>query len=181
MCGRLYRVIEVELGFLFDLFYARYPSPDQSLTPDTVLLAAVLATSLSTLFSPTLLDYRAPRANTTMFDIWLTRMIIILFVILESFQYVRLVFSDWHKVKMLCRYVRDDSWQKHRIFEMLLKFMCNVRLTRYWSNSVGQYWLLHACFQSENSFFLRMLSPLPEWMWGFLARSRSAGRRVAGT
>ncbi|KAL6905506.1 hypothetical protein ACP4OV_003107 [Aristida adscensionis] len=174
---RMYRVVEVELGFLFDFFYARYPSPDTSLVPDTLVFAALVATSLSTLCLPALVDYRAGAASrgdantaSTGFDIWLTRLVIILFIILESFQYLTLLFSDWNKVKMLCRYVGDERWQKRPLLERLLRFMCHVRLTRYWNNSVGQYCLLRACFQSERSYILRM--PLPGCISGFLTWRR---------
>lgn len=81
--GRAFRVIEAELGFLFDFFYARYPSIKDTLAPDLAVYIVILATSLFTLFSPDLLRY----------------------------QFLAFIFSDWHKVKMLCRYVRNESWQ----------------------------------------------------------------------
>nr|TKW07189.1 hypothetical protein SEVIR_7G291200v2 [Setaria viridis] len=138
---RMHRIVEVELGFLFDFFYAR----DMSI-------------------------------STTGFDIWLTRMVIILFVLLELFQYSMLVFSDWHKVTMLCRYVQDKLWQKHPILEMLLGPMCRVALKRqYWSNSVGQYSLLHTCIRSENELMFRL--PLPSLIRRFLVRNRMMTRR----
>jgi hypothetical protein len=173
---RMYRVIEAELGFLFDFYYARYRSPKETLIPDTVLFTAVVATSLCTLFSPAVLSHRAPAtAVSTGFDIWLTRAVIALFVVLESFQYLTLVFSDWHKVKMLCRYVRDASWQNHAGLERMLKLMCGVRLIRYWNNSVGQYSLLLACLPHRCS---RILSPLlPQRIMAFLIRSRMTSHR----
>lgn len=170
----MYRVIEVELGFLFDFYYARYRSPKETLIPDTVVYAAVVATSLCTLFSPVMLSYhRASAAVSTSFDIWLTRMVIVLFMALESFQYLALVFSDWHKVKMLCRYVRNAPWHSHSGWEQMLKFMCRVRLIRYWKNSVGQYSLLLACLPSQRIWRL----PLPQWITGFLIRSRMTSHR----
>ncbi|EAZ10500.1 hypothetical protein OsJ_00333 [Oryza sativa Japonica Group] len=56
--GRAFRVIEAELGFLFDFFYARYPSIKDTLAPDLAVYIVILATSLFTLFSPDLLRYR---------------------------------------------------------------------------------------------------------------------------
>ncbi|KQJ91960.1 uncharacterized protein LOC104585165 [Brachypodium distachyon] len=152
---RMYRVVEVELGFLFDFYYARYRSPKETLMPDTALFAAVVATSLCTLFA-TAPDYyrRSPAPPqgypnniivTTMFDIWLTRVIILLFLVLESFQYLALVFSDWHKVKTLCRYVLNEAWHNSPLLERTLRLICRVKLTRYWNGSLGQHSLLHAC------------------------------------
>ncbi|RCV35949.1 hypothetical protein SETIT_7G280300v2 [Setaria italica] len=156
------------------------PSPRETLVPETVLFLAVLTTSLSTLFIPTLFNYHSPdrdmSISTTGFDIWLTRMVIILFVLLELFQYSMLVFSDWHKVTMLCRYVQDKLWQKHPILEMLLGPMCRVALKRqYWSNSVGQFSLLHTCIRSENELMFRL--PLPSLIRRFLVRNRMMTRR----
>ncbi|KQK04902.1 uncharacterized protein LOC104583095 [Brachypodium distachyon] len=177
---RMFRVVEVELGFLFDFYYTRHPSPKETLIPDTAVFAAVVATSLSVLLSSTLLRYQPPEQSTascaikiatTGFDIWLTRMVIILFLILESFQYFALLFSDWFKVKMLCRYVLEPCWHGHPFWEPLLRLMCRVRLTRYWNNSLGQHSLLHACFQTENSCILR--APLPESAKNFLLRFKT--------
>lgn len=115
-----YRITEVELGFLFDFFYARHPSLHQTLIPETLVFSAVVTLSLSALFSPALLRYCIPdpegedalvgssvAAVATAFDIWLT---IVLFVMVESFQYMTLLFSNWHKVSMACRYVRHPRW-----------------------------------------------------------------------
>ncbi|XP_066342552.1 uncharacterized protein [Miscanthus floridulus] len=173
---RMYRVIEVELGFLFDFYYARYRSPKETLIPDMLLFAAVVVTSLCTLFSPAVVDHRPP-SNTvaTGFDIWLTRTVIVLFLVLESFQFLMLVFSDWHKVKMLCRYVREPSWHSRPGLQRMLKLMCRFRLIGYWNNSVGQYSLLSACLHSQRKGVWRL--PLPWWFMGFLIRTRTTRHR----
>ncbi|XP_006664403.3 uncharacterized protein LOC102699739 [Oryza brachyantha] len=180
---RMYRVIEVELGFLYDFYYARYPSPKQTLIPETATFMAAAALSLSTLFSPALLHHHRPPGGsvdytTTSLDIWLARLVITLFLLLELFQYLSLVLSDWHKVKMLCRYVRHRPWwRRHRILEMLLWLACRATLTRsYWSNSVGQYSLLHACHHSESSCLLTRV-PLHRWVKDRLIATRSVTRR----
>ncbi|KAF8659914.1 hypothetical protein HU200_058155 [Digitaria exilis] len=182
---RLFRVVEVELSFLYDFHYARYPSPKQTLIPETAMFVAQMALSLCTLFSSPLLHYSSnnnPAAGdnktiSTGLDIWLARLVIALFVILELFQYLSLVLSDWHKVKLLCRYVRRRSWHGHRAMEMLLWLVCRATLTtRYWSNTVGQYSLLHACLENERSWILRM--PLRhEWVKRRLTEARTVTRR----
>ncbi|XP_066354957.1 uncharacterized protein [Miscanthus floridulus] len=185
---RMYRVIEVELGFLFDFFYARYPSPKQTLVPETATFAAAVALSLSTLLSLPFRRYHHHdhrRSNTTAggfiatgLDIWLARLVIVLFLILELFQYLSLVLSDWHKVKMTCRYVRKLPWHGHPVVEMVLWLMSRATLTsRYWSNSVGQYSLLHACFQNQirSSSLVRM--PLHRWLPKVVVEARRVTRR----
>lgn len=183
---RMFRVIETELGFLFDFFYARYPSPKQSLIPETAIFVASMALSLSTLFCPAMLRYHNPKPGssgggmsfvTTSIDIWLARFVIALFLILELYQYMSLVLSDWHKVKMLCRYVRKPSWQGHPLMERLLWLMCRATLTtRYWSHSVGQYSLLHACLKSNRSCILARM-PLHKWIKGVLTGMKTVSRR----
>uniref|UniRef100_A0A0E0FAC1 DUF4220 domain-containing protein n=1 Tax=Oryza meridionalis TaxID=40149 RepID=A0A0E0FAC1_9ORYZ len=177
---RMYRVIEVELGFLFDFYYARYRSPKETLISDTALFVAVASTSLCTLFSPAVLDYHhGSDTVTTRFDIWLTRIIIALFLVLESFQYFTLVFSDWHKVKMLCRYILNEAWHNSPFLERTLGFVCRVNLTRYWNNSLGQHSLLHACLRYEQGLCCRVgrAPPLPRWIASFLIRTRTTVHR----
>jgi len=180
-----YRITEVELGFLFDFFYARHPSLHQTLIPETLVFSAAVTLSLCALFSPALMHYRGPddpeggdalvgssaAAVATAFDIWLTRLTIVLFVMVESFQYMTLLFSDWHKVSMACRYVRHPRWRGQPIMERLLGFICSFALrTRYWSNSVGQYSLLGACIRSQNSLVARVPFLLPKRVRGILFR-----------
>nr|CAB3465904.1 unnamed protein product [Digitaria exilis] len=178
---RMFRLIEVELSFLYDFHYARYPSPKQTLIPETVMFVAAMALGLCTLFSSPLLHYTnnpAAGDNISMglVDIWLARLVIVLFVILELFQYLSLVLSDWHKVKLLCRYVRRRSWHGHRVLETLLWLVCRATLTtRYWSDSVGQYSILHACFEKERSWILRM--PIHEWVKTRVIEARRVTRR----
>lgn len=152
---RAYRVVEAELGFLFDFFYARYPSIKNSLAPDLAVYVAILTTSLFTLFSPDLLRYRPLRpgpgdggdaSNIIIhgfnLDLLVTRLVIVWYIFLESYQFFTFIFSDWHKVKMMCRYVRNESWHR-ALMEVPLKVLCHFStITRYWKGTIGQYFLL---------------------------------------
>ncbi|KAF8776663.1 hypothetical protein HU200_003389 [Digitaria exilis] len=164
----IFRIIEVELGFLFDFIYSRYPSHKQTLIPETIFFTTAVALSMSSLFSSALMHYNDSVIIATRFDIWLTRLVISLFLILESFQYLSLVLSDWHRVKLFCCYViQEHSWLKNRIFTSLVLRMCSLKMTRrYWSNTVGQYSLLHASIQPEISCFSCLW--MPKWMRSFL-------------
>ncbi|XP_006645492.1 uncharacterized protein LOC102714141 [Oryza brachyantha] len=150
---RAFRVVEAELGFLFDFFYARYPSIKDSLAPDLAVYAAILTTSLFTLFSPDLLQYSGRQqgdggtaANIVIhgfnLDLLITRLVIVWYIFLESYQFMAFIFSDWHKVKMLCRYVRNESWQNKVLVEVPLKVLCYFNVTRYWKGTIGQYFIL---------------------------------------
>ncbi|CAM0943499.1 unnamed protein product [Alopecurus aequalis] len=146
---RAFRVVEAELGFLFDFFYARFPNTKDTLTPDFIVYGLILATSIFTLFCPDLLKYRAPMGGTNILvhgfnlDLLVTRSVIVWYIFLESYQFLSLfIFSDWHKVKMLCRYVRKESWHNKAFVEIPLKVMCYFNTTKYWKGSISQYFLL---------------------------------------
>uniref|UniRef100_A0ACD5W6R1 Uncharacterized protein n=1 Tax=Avena sativa TaxID=4498 RepID=A0ACD5W6R1_AVESA len=161
---RAFRVVEAELGFLFDFFYARYPSIKDTLAPDSIVYALILATSIFTLFCPDLLRYQPPMGGTNIFvhgfnlDLLVTRLVIVWYMFLESYQFLSLfIFSDWHKVKMMCRYVRKESW--HRAFvEIPLKVLCHFNITKYWKGSIGQYFILDNVHPHPVKSFLSWLS-----------------------
>ncbi|KAF8650578.1 hypothetical protein HU200_063955 [Digitaria exilis] len=175
----MYRVIETELGFLFDFFYSRYPSHKQSLVPETIVFATAAALSMSSLFSSTLMHYNYNKyggggainsSNSvvgTRFDIWLARLVIFMFLILETVQYLSLVLSDWHRVKRYCRfclhYRREANEVKLFLRGLIFLAWELVSNRKYWSNTVGQYSLLHACIRSRLW--------LPGWMSSFLIRT----------
>ncbi|XP_040381723.1 uncharacterized protein LOC121054890 [Oryza brachyantha] len=150
---RAFRVVNAELGFLFDFFYARYPSIKDTLAPDLAVYSAILATSLFTLFSPDLVRYQplpSPGGNGNAsniiihgfnLDLLITRLVIAWYIFLESYHFLAFIFSDWHKVKMLCRYVRNESWHKV-LMEVPLMVLFHFNVTRYWKGTIGQYFLL---------------------------------------
>ncbi|KAF8713041.1 hypothetical protein HU200_028833 [Digitaria exilis] len=146
---RAFRVVETELGFLFDFFYARYPSIKDTLAPDMVVYAAILATSIFTLLGPGLLKYKPTQGTQSIFihgfnvDLLIIRLVILWYIVIESYQFIAcLIFSDWHKVKMLCRYVRNESWHNRLLVEIPLKVLCHFTFSKHWKGSMGQYFLL---------------------------------------
>uniref|UniRef100_A0A0E0JDX7 DUF4220 domain-containing protein n=1 Tax=Oryza punctata TaxID=4537 RepID=A0A0E0JDX7_ORYPU len=150
--GRAFRVVEAELGFLFDFFYARYPSIKYTLAPDIAVYAAILP------IHP-LLQYRpfhagpagegsggdATASNIIIhgfnLDLLVTRLVIVWYIFLESYQFLAFIFSDWHKVKMLCRYVRNEPWHR-AVMDVPIKVLCHFTAKRYWKGTIGQYFLL---------------------------------------
>ncbi|XP_020156842.1 uncharacterized protein [Aegilops tauschii subsp. strangulata] len=161
---RAFRVVEAELGFLFDFFYARYPSIKDTLAPDLIVYAAILATSIFTLFSPDLLKYQPTGVSANIFihgfnlDLLVTRLVIVWYILLESYQFLSLfIFSDWHKVKMLCRYVRKESWHM-ALVEIPLKVLCYFTFSKYWKGSIGQYFILDNAHPHPVKSFLSWIS-----------------------
>jgi hypothetical protein len=161
--NRAFRVVEAELGFLFDFFYARYPAIKDTLAPDLVVYAAILGTSIFTLFSPDLLKYQPAKGGTNVFihsfnlDLLITRLVIVWYVFIESYQFLSFIFSDWHKVKMLCRYVRNESWHRPLV-EIPLKVLCHFTFTKYWKGTIGQYFILDNAHPHLFKSFLSWIS-----------------------
>jgi hypothetical protein len=156
---RAFRVVEAALGFLFDFFYIRHPSIKDTLAAESILYAAIRATSVFTLLSPSLVKYRPSPGDTNIFvhgfnlDLLISRMVIVCFIFIESYQFFAFfVFSNWHKVRLLCQYVR--KWRKWpRLVYVPLKFLCHATSTKYWKGTLGQYSIL----QLEPHWFKRFL------------------------
>nr|CAB3468726.1 unnamed protein product [Digitaria exilis] len=163
---RAFRVVEVELAFLFDFFYARYPSIKNSLAPDLIVYAAILATSIFTLFCPDLMRYQPAEGGTNVLiagglnlDLLITRLVILWYIFIESYQFLaHFIFSDWHKVKMLCRYVRNESWHNWTLVEIPLKVLCHFTFKKYWKGTIGQYFLLDNTHPHRFKSFLSWIS-----------------------
>ncbi|KAF7009990.1 hypothetical protein CFC21_024468 [Triticum aestivum] len=162
---RAFRVVEAELGFLFDFFYARYPSIKDTLAPDLIVYAAILATSIFTLFCPDLVKHQPPGGSAANIfihsfnlDLLVTRLVIVWYILLESYQFLSLfIFSDWHKVKMLCRYVQNESWHM-ALAEIPLKVLCYFTFSKYWKGSIGQYFILDNAHPHPVKSFLSWIS-----------------------
>ncbi|XP_052144714.1 uncharacterized protein LOC127763946 [Oryza glaberrima] len=145
--GRAFRVIEVELGFLYDLFYTRYPficHAAVSTAPHLAMCALVMTIGVLTLSSHSLRHYhpthhRSIEVNGVNLDVALTMFIIALVIVLEAYQFVAVLFSDWQKVKMLCRYVLRPSWQGNPFFEAVLRVLCYCGSGVYWKKTMSQY------------------------------------------
>uniref|UniRef100_A0A0E0JYS2 DUF4220 domain-containing protein n=1 Tax=Oryza punctata TaxID=4537 RepID=A0A0E0JYS2_ORYPU len=145
--GRAFRVIEVELGFLYDLFYTRYPficHAAVSTAPHLAMCTLVVTIGVLTLFSHSLRHYhpthhRSIEVNGVNLDIVLTMSIIALVIVLEAYQFIAVLFSDWQKVKMLCRYVLRPSWQGNPFLEAVLRVLCYCGSGMYWKKTMSQY------------------------------------------
>uniref|UniRef100_A0ACD5ZHL4 Uncharacterized protein n=1 Tax=Avena sativa TaxID=4498 RepID=A0ACD5ZHL4_AVESA len=118
------------------------------------------AEPVRSLFSPALLrdpQLAGNNSTTTLDDIFITRCAVVAFMIMELFQYLAALsrlLSDGHKVKMLCRCVRKPSSSWQVVYERLLRMMCHATpRRRYWSDSVGQYSLVHVCLQNGGRSF----------------------------
>ncbi|KAI6704007.1 hypothetical protein NL676_013143 [Syzygium grande] len=162
---RVFRVVEVELTFLFDFFYTKYGIMFQSgwllnkLTELIYVVAGIWAmTSL-------LKHYKRPNSNCLLatmpnglsVDVLVTSVMIISFIIMEFMQFFFLGFSEWAKVKCICMYVRMKSCQDKVWIVRMIRAICGVRLLKPWERKLRQYTFLESyshkpCFLLYNAF-----------------------------
>ncbi|KAF8662425.1 hypothetical protein HU200_056009 [Digitaria exilis] len=92
-------------------------------------------------------------------DLLITRLVILWYIVIESYQFIAcLIFSDWHKVKMLCRYVRNESWHNRLLVEIPLKVLCHFTFSKHWKGTMGQYFLLYDTHPHWFKSFLSWIS-----------------------
>ncbi|KAF8043661.1 hypothetical protein BT93_A1852 [Corymbia citriodora subsp. variegata] len=133
---RVFRVIEVELAFLFDLFYTKYPMKlHLRRSAYRLLLLPILV--VVPLF---LLRYAVLRRDVSTTCVTLLLMISILVV--ELTQFAIMIFSEWAKVTYICKYVRNEWWQRNRCARKLIEILCRVWLVKPWGRQLRQYSLL---------------------------------------
>ncbi|KAF8030858.1 hypothetical protein BT93_D0138 [Corymbia citriodora subsp. variegata] len=133
---RVFRVIEVELAFLFDLFYTKYPVKLHLCRSVHRLLLFPILVGV-----PLFLLY---------YGLWDedVRTVVVILVLTTSIlaveltQFGILIFSEWAKVTYICKYVRHEWWQRSTCVEMLIGIMCRVWLVKPWGRQLRQYSLL---------------------------------------
>ncbi|KAM3749392.1 hypothetical protein ACB098_05G181200 [Castanea mollissima] len=114
---RAFRVIELELGFLYDLFYTKYP--------------ALFAKGLPLL------------RNFELIIILVTGVVLVAILLMEIVQFFVVNFSYWAKVQWLCYYVKKPSWH-NKCIETIIRVICHKNLLKPWDRKLAQYSLLES-------------------------------------
>ncbi|KAI6704003.1 hypothetical protein NL676_013139 [Syzygium grande] len=144
---RAFRVVEVELTFLFDFLYTKYSIIFQ---PGRLLLklAEFVYVTLGIWYTTSILkNYRkhcdinkpATLPNGLVIDILMTRVMIMLFIMVELMQFFFIWFSEWAKVIWICKYVQKKSWQGNVWIERMIRAICRVQLLKPWEQKLRQY------------------------------------------
>ncbi|RCV10116.1 hypothetical protein SETIT_2G086300v2 [Setaria italica] len=152
----VFRVIEVELGFLYDFFYTKYACIFEVET--TFFFTAVLKIILTfvlgiiVLLKSNFLLKSIPVAESTTrtVDIVVTVLVLGVFVAVEAWHTVSYLGSDWAMVSLACCRLTSST---NRFLPFALRkpfgFLGRRPLFGYWHNSIGQYSVI------ESSRFLR--------------------------
>ncbi|OMO99861.1 hypothetical protein CCACVL1_03574 [Corchorus capsularis] len=167
---RAFRVIEQELSFLFDLFYTKYAvifNGGFRLLASRVALSigltmsCFLAVNILSNYKPSK-DYvnlltASGRVN---IDKLITGVVIIGICIMEIIQFILIMISNWSKVMWICKYVKNESFQKNKHFELFMKMIIRCRSnSKPWERKLGQYSLLQS-FNQDPNIFSRFISKL---------------------
>ncbi|KAB1221865.1 hypothetical protein CJ030_MR2G003985 [Morella rubra] len=144
---RTFRVIEVELEFLYDFVYTNYPvlfAKGISVLSKTIEFFVVL---LSCVILAKALKKKPPQGNVDIHldvDVPVTIVVIVAILFMEIVQYLFIIFSNWAKVQLVCYYVGNPSLQKNKIMEIILQFLCQRKPFKPWERKLGQYSLLES-------------------------------------
>ncbi|XP_030964809.1 uncharacterized protein LOC115986087 [Quercus lobata] len=149
---RAFRVIEVELAFLYDLFYTTYPVFFahgllwlRNLELVIVIIGCLLVVPLLVMFCRDMTSDDIPAL--------LTIIAIVAMLLMEVGQIFVINFSDWAKVQWLCYYVKKPALQNKKCIEMIIRILCHRKALKPWDRKLGQYSLLES-FNHNPCIFL---------------------------
>ncbi|PWZ54674.1 hypothetical protein Zm00014a_022555 [Zea mays] len=158
---RAFRIAQLELAFLNDYFYTRYPILFWRGFPLlcawhpllTIALIAWLARDIHKLYEPREGE-TAHVIKGVNVDITITWIFMGIIVLKELWKMVTYILSDWTKVMLLCEYTSRRSIGRwcmcipfpQRMCEFLVRVLCTPRCTivHRWHNKVGQYEFLQS-------------------------------------
>ena len=165
---RAFRVIEVELAFLYDLFYTKYAAIFSSkgcCKSRSFQLIIVIVGCVTVV--PILTNYHTPKNDLNLLtvgghnvDVLVTRIVVVAILFMELVQYFVFSFSDWTKVQWLCRYVKKPSWQNNKCIEKIIQIVCHRKWLKPWGRNLGQYSLLESYnYNPSKLLYNRYLTP----------------------
>lgn len=138
---RAFRVIEMELGFLYDLFYTKYPvlfAKGLPLFRNFELIIVIIIGCW--VVASILTDYQRRPGLAALL---VTGVVLIAILFMEIVQFFVVNFSDWAKVQWLCYYVKKPSWH-NKCIEMIIRVICHKNLLKPWDRKLAQYSLLES-------------------------------------
>jgi hypothetical protein len=148
---RVFRVIEAELGFVYDLYFTRYPY----LYYKGCYLALCLPLALVSLCSwLTYLLYQTCKGKNFPLNTTVTLAVMAVVTFLEAFQLYLHMASGWFKVALIRSYVRWPTLLHGCFPRTIISLLLRLETHRPWQNKLGQYSLLQNfdCKHRGNSF-----------------------------
>jgi hypothetical protein len=115
---RAFRVIEVELGFVYDLYYTRYPYLYHKVRHFALCLPVAMVFFCSWLTYVLFNQHKGKNESHVPVDTTLFLMAVVTF--LEAFQMYLHIASDWFKVALIRSYVKRSALQKCLCFSEMI-------------------------------------------------------------
>ncbi|XP_056174390.1 uncharacterized protein LOC115687188 [Syzygium oleosum] len=150
---RAFRVVELELSFLFDSFYTKYPIIFMPTGWTIKVIELLLMVTGSLLTIGLCFQYNSNRHKDELqlatrggwsIDVLVTALILIVFTCGELVQFFFMAISEWAKVSLLCNYVQNPSWHKNKRIEKVIGLICRTQLLKPWERKLRQYSLLES-------------------------------------
>ncbi|CAN6203432.1 unnamed protein product [Urochloa humidicola] len=187
-----FRVIEVELGFLYDFFYTKYASIFEGETTFLftnvlkIILTFVLAVVVLLKSHDLLKGISVVESITGKVEIFVTVLVLGVFVAVEAWHTVMYLGSDWAMVSLACcrLTIGTNRFLPFGLRKLLFGFLGRRRLFAYWHNSIGQYSVIESsqilrrskAFSFETEFEpMLVFSVTAEYLrraWGNLTTSK---------
>ncbi|KAL5204839.1 hypothetical protein ABZP36_009710 [Zizania latifolia] len=135
-CERAFRVIEVELAFVHDCFYTKYPLIYGTAHHVFVVLSFAMVPLCGWL------AYNLIHAFKRNWDALITFLFVIVIALVEGLQVCIYLASAWCKVALVSNYVVRDSWNSREWVAKLIGCITSLNFFRSWEDKLGQYTLL---------------------------------------
>lgn len=153
---RAFKVIEVELAFMYDFFFTKYALIYYSSTSAAVWsLVSVVSAAWAVLTAFLTADFRWLQGEPTVVgdnktDVVITMLLLVSIALLELLQPLLYWTTIWGRVSFVCQYIRQQQPLRHgfsccmmRVKELLTKIGLRVSSNgSYWQDMLGQYSLL---------------------------------------
>ncbi|KAK3140766.1 hypothetical protein QOZ80_5AG0405520 [Eleusine coracana subsp. coracana] len=193
--GRLYKVVELQLSLMYDVFYTKTEVMHSNLYGLCIRMLSAVATAVTLLLFHLLIvsrDHHRRRPSYNIVDVAVTYVLLLGAVVLETVSILREMFSSW-TCALLIRWNRDNFLKKrnnrnnygmkHTLRHFLVRSLTYLRRFVHaadwrrrcsWSRSMGQHNLFQVCTRSVTS----RRSKIARWIeaedwWNTLAYSWS--------
>ena len=177
---RAFRVIEMELGFLYDLFYTKYPVLFAKGLPLLRNFEFIIVIFGCWVVVPTLIHYQKGTGDWYLatssgrnLDALLTGVVLLAILFMEIVQFFVVNFSDWAKAQWLCYYVEKSSLQKNKCMEMIIRVICHRKLLKPWDRKLSQCSLLESFSHNPSRLLYN------RWTSPYIGKPRNGLKRSA--
>ncbi|KAG2612295.1 hypothetical protein PVAP13_4KG268600 [Panicum virgatum] len=187
-CDRAFRVIEIELAFLYEFFFTKYAIIVTCLGAIMSIAFSVatitIIVSLGIYFLTHLKgggDSLTPGfVQLETRDIILTKLMLWSLGVFQLLKNTNMVVSNWAQVYLLCRYITRPSWQGNKYIDRLLLFVGKLsifleqhKLFGPWGNRMGQYSFMDSFNHPSHG-----LEKFKEWIITMFQGGRKEGTSI---